>query len=166
MGSVFAGGLVSINAQHSIYQATDALNITGTNIDLQAQGNIGASTAALQVQVGNGGALSGSAGGAAYIYGPSKSNQAPVTLSVSNFTSGLAMDLTADGPVRVTGITASNGTLTVGSGANATVMNATSGGAMTLTAVGSLIVGGLSATGSNSQVASAKRTVPACRPCQ
>ncbi|MDD1749524.1 MAG: hypothetical protein LUO89_06575, partial [Methanothrix sp.] len=149
VGSVFAGGLASITSQHGIFSAIDALNITGTNINLEAQGDIGSATAALQLQVMSGGALSGFAQGAAYIFSPTEANQAPVTLTVSNFTSGLDMHLGADGSIVANGITANSGAMTVASGADTTVTNASAHGPMTLTAVDDLTVGGLTTTGAN-----------------
>lgn len=147
VGSVFAGGLVSITAQYGIFGASNALSITGTNIDLEAQGDIGSATAALQLQVKSGGALSGFAQGSAYIFSPTEANQAPVTLTVSNFTAGLEMHLGADGSVVADGITAQSGAMTVASGIDTTVTNAAAHGPMTLTAVDNLTVGGLVTTG-------------------
>ena len=146
VGSVFANGTASISSQYGIFSADAAVNVTAHDIVLTAQRDIGASTAPLQVQVGAGGALSGSAGGAAYIYGPTESNQAPVTLAVSDFTSARDMDLTADGPISASDVTATNGVMTVASGSDVTLTDATSFGAMTVTAAGNMTVGSLTTT--------------------
>ena len=147
IGSVFAGGLVSITAEHGIFGSSSALSITGADIHLEAQGDIGSATAALQLQVKPGGALSGFAQGAAYVFSPTEANRAPVTLTVSNFTAGTDLHLGADASVDADEITAKAGALVVAGGADTRVTNATAKGPMTLSAVEDLTVGGLTTTG-------------------
>jgi hypothetical protein len=168
LGRLQAGDTLSIETTAGgIFSYLANIAITGKNVILTSAGDIGDSSTPLLVQVGATGALSGSAAGAAYIYGPTlATDAAPRTLHVGAFSANGPISLTSDFDLTAQSLTSASGNIVIGAGAMATIASAvitaqTGNATITATAVGDLEIGVLTAPGQLKTQAGGTLTVDA-----
>ncbi len=142
IGRVFAQGNANLQAPDGLIVDTlTGVAIAADSIDLQARDGFGTSANALALQVGAGGALSGSTAGDVNIYSPTLSSQSPVKLNVSGL-SGRNVALGADGALDAQDVIASGGSLEISSGADLTAAGLASSGTIKLASVADMNLGG------------------------
>jgi hypothetical protein len=153
VGRVFAGQTVSLNSTTGgITGYLPGLAITAHDIALNAAaGDIGAPGNVLNVRT-DGGTLTGTASGGAFINSPTVDGQAPVALTIASLSAGGPITVVSDFDLVAQSVIAANGDIIIGSGANTTVTSAavtaqTGNAGITVTAIDDLTVGSLTAPG-------------------
>ncbi|WP_336810467.1 leukotoxin LktA family filamentous adhesin [Bosea sp. MMO-172] len=104
IGRIFASGTASLTARSGGIQGyLPGIAISAGSVQLNATGNIGSASAALGLQVGASGSVSGQAGGQAWLSGPAVSGQSPSALRLGAVSAVNGLTVTADGEIDVLG---------------------------------------------------------------
>lgn len=146
-GSLLAFG--SGGGTNTALSQNSTLNLTGSSITLDAQGDIGSSNQALQLQVGGagstGGELDAQTGGSIYLSSPVAPDGSNVLLQVGQLTAGGSIALTT-GATQVQNIGTSTGIVTLNiPGVDLVAGTLTAGGSVTVSGGGNLTLGQLNA---------------------
>jgi filamentous hemagglutinin family protein len=154
IGRVNAQGTASITSSGDIVGYLPGIAITGNRVVLNSQGNVGSSASPLSIKVGQGGTLSGTVSGSAYIYDqilvdPANPAQLVQDLTVGAFSAAAGLYLTAQaGIVIATSAVSANGPVSLT--ADTIVMNVgsqiTSGGLVTIAGLGDVTLAHVQST--------------------
>lgn len=102
VGRIFASATASLTATNGGIQGyLPGVAISANSILLNATGNVGSASAALGLQGGATGEVSGQIGGYAYLSAPTLAGQSPGALRVGALDATSGLTLTADGEIRV-----------------------------------------------------------------
>ncbi|KRD96355.1 hypothetical protein ASE63_11720, partial [Bosea sp. Root381] len=113
IGRIFASGTASLTARGgAILGYLPGVAISASAIRLDATGNVGSASAALGLQVGANGSVSGQIGGQAWLAAPTVSGQPSNTLKLGSLNAANGLTATADGEIDVLGsLRSSNGAI-------------------------------------------------------
>jgi hypothetical protein len=102
IGRIFASGAVSLTAgAGGIQSYLPGVAISASTIQLNTSGDVGSLSAALAVQIGAAGEISGRIGGSAWLAAPMIAGQAPAALRIGDLEAGVSLTATADGAIEV-----------------------------------------------------------------
>jgi hypothetical protein len=147
IGRVLAqNGIASINSvDGAILSYLPGVAVKASSIELVAKTDIGTAGTPFNVQTDEAGALTGSAGGIANLYGPTIIGQPLVDLHVSTFTAVGALTIGADNDLFVQSATSTQGDVTLFSKGNATLTSVSAAGNIDVTTLAGLTAASLSA---------------------
>ncbi|HEV7256506.1 MAG TPA: leukotoxin LktA family filamentous adhesin [Bosea sp. (in: a-proteobacteria)] len=104
IGRIFASGTASLTAVNGgIRGYLPGVAISASSIRLNASGDVGQASAALGLQAGSTGDISGSIGGAAWLAGPVIAGQSPVAFRIGMLAADDGLSVLADGAIDVLG---------------------------------------------------------------
>ncbi|HEY5796434.1 MAG TPA: leukotoxin LktA family filamentous adhesin [Bosea sp. (in: a-proteobacteria)] len=102
IGRIFASGTASLTALNGgIRGYLPGVAISASTIRLNASGDVGSPTAALGLQAGSTGEISGSIGGSAWLSGPAIAGQSPAAFRIGGLSADDGLGVIADGAIEV-----------------------------------------------------------------
>ncbi|MCU4179932.1 leukotoxin LktA family filamentous adhesin [Bosea sp. BH3] len=102
IGRIFATGTASLTARSGGIQGyLPGIAIAASSVALNATGNVGSAAAALGLQIGTGGSVSGQIGGLAWLSAPTVSGQSANTLRLGSLSAANGLTATSDGQIDV-----------------------------------------------------------------
>lgn len=118
IGRIFASGTASLTARSgAILGYLPGIAISAASVQLNATGNVGSAAAALGLQVGANGAVSGQIGGQVWLAAPTVSGQSANTLRIGSLSATNGLTATADGQIDVlSSLRSSNGAIALTGG--------------------------------------------------